>query len=412
MAIDVLKRQGKSAVTGLLGKNLRRVAGNIGSVIRGDIGGADSSVTAPINRTQQSTKMLSYPIDVGADPGIGNNGHYIMFFINEQQSAKLKFGDETDKDEGAMNLQKHAQKLKIPAVIKEFDVKSGGFIQKALANLTSKNILSGYTDIIGNLKTDTTGRIKHTPTAQNQVRTDDKNSTIKIQRAPTTRLDTAISMYMPTNIKVDYGAKYTDTEIGVFSEAVSSMITTNQSVSDIKDTIKNETGQVGEAGIAFGLKGLGEIPGFGGALETKEMLEGAIFADRMELAFKGIDKRKFSYEFKMMPRSQAEADQIQEIIYAFKFNMLPEFVGDTKGRKLKVPNTFDIQYMYQNAENSYLNKVSTCYLESMNVAYGGDRYKTFDASSTNAGAPPVETSISLNFLEIELITRERVAEGF
>ena len=33
MAIDVFKRQGKSAVTGLLGKNLRRIAGNIGSVI-------------------------------------------------------------------------------------------------------------------------------------------------------------------------------------------------------------------------------------------------------------------------------------------------------------------------------------------------------------------------------------------
>ena len=113
MAIDVLKRQGKSAVTGLLGKNLRRVAGNIGSVIRGDIGGADSSVTAPINRTQQSTKMLSYPIDVGADPGIGNNGHYIMFFINEQQSTKLKFGDETEKAQGGLDLpaRRHSQRL-------------------------------------------------------------------------------------------------------------------------------------------------------------------------------------------------------------------------------------------------------------------------------------------------------------
>ena len=82
MAIDVLKRQGKSAVTGILGKNLRRVAGNIGSVVRGDVGIGDSYETAPINRTKQSTKMLSFPLDVGADPGIGNHGHYIMFFIN------------------------------------------------------------------------------------------------------------------------------------------------------------------------------------------------------------------------------------------------------------------------------------------------------------------------------------------
>ena len=72
MAIDVFKRQGKSAVTGLLGKNLRRVAGNIGSVMRGDIG-SESSETAPLNRSKQSTKMLSFPLDVGADPGIGRH---------------------------------------------------------------------------------------------------------------------------------------------------------------------------------------------------------------------------------------------------------------------------------------------------------------------------------------------------
>ena len=411
MAIDVFKRQGKSAVTGLLGKNLRRVAGNIGNVIRGDIGGADSSVTAPINRTQQSTKMLTYPIDVGADPGIGNNGHYIMFFINEQQSTKLKFGDETDKPEGAMNIQKELQKRKIPAVVKQFDSKTGGFLQKAIANITSSNLLSGYTDVIGNLKTDTTGRIKHNPIIQ-KTRVDDKNSSIVVERAPTTRLDTAIAMYMPTDIKVSYGAEYTDTPIGQFTDAVVDVVQGGMSPEELKSSIANETGEIGEYGIRQGLKGLGEVPGFGGALEAKEMMEGVIFADRMELAFKGIGKRQFSYEFKMMPRSQAEADQIQEIIYAFKFNMMPEFVGDTKGRKLKVPNTFDIQYMYQNAENSYLNKVSTCFLEKMDVSYGGDRYKTFDASSTNAGAPPVETTISLNFLEIELITRERVAEGF
>ena len=412
MAIDVLKRQGKSAVTGLLGKNLRRVAGNVGSVLNGDIGGADSSVTAPINRTQQSTKMLSYPIDVGADPGIGNNGHYIMFFINEQQSTKLKFGDETEKAQGGLNLQKEIQKRKIPAVIKQFDTKIGGFLQKAFSNAISSNLISGYTDVIGNLKTDTTGRIKHDP-IKRTTRVSDKNSTIKIQRPQTTRLDTAITMYMPTSIKVNYGAEYKNQEIGVFTEAAASIISTG--VKDgqaLKDAIGKESEIIGEAGIRQGLKGIGNIPGFGGALEAKEMMSGVIFADRMELAFKRVGRRKFSYEFKMMPRSQAEADEIKKIIYAFKFNMMPEYEGDTKGRKLRVPNTFDIQYMYQNAENSYLNKVSTCFLEGMDVTYGGSRFKTFDASSTDAGAPPVETTLTLNFQEMEIITRERVREGF
>jgi len=411
MALDTLKRIGKSGAVGLLGKNLRRVAGNVGAVIRGDIGGPDSSTSAPINRTKQSTKMLSFPIDVGADPGIGNNGHYIMFFINEQKNVKLSFGDETAKSEGAQNMAKVMQQRGIPAVQKMFDSKLGSFVQKAIPNLLSNNIISGFTDIIGNLKTDVTGRIKHNPVIQD-TRVQEKRSSIGIDRAPTKRLDTAISMYMPASVQVQYGAEYTNTTIGVGTQALNNLSTTQLQTKEGRDAIKTEVKNVGAYMKREGIKGLSNIPGLGGIVEAAEMRDGVIFADRMELAFKGIGKRKFSFDFKMMPRSQAEADEIREIIYAFKFNMMPEYVGSTRGNQMKVPNTFDIQYMYQNTENNYINKISTCYLESMDVTYGGDRYKTFDSSSTDAGAPPVETSIKLKFLEIEMITREKIAEGF
>ena len=112
----------------------------------------------------------------------------------------------------------------------------------------------------------------------------------------------------------------------------------------------------------------------------------------------------------MMPRSKEEADQIAEIIFAFKFHMLPELGEGSKGRNLKVPSTFDIQYMYVNQENNYLHKISTCYLSNMDVTYGGSKYTTYEGNAD--GAPPVETAIKLTFKEIELITRERVEEGF
>ena len=411
MALDTLKRIGKSGAVGLLGKNLRRVAGNVGAVIRGDIGGPDSSTSAPINRTKQSTKMLSFPIDVGADPGIGNNGHYVMFFINEQQDLKLSFGDETEKPEGAMNMAKALQQKGIPAVQKMFDSKLGSFVQKAIPNLLSNNILSGFTDIIGNLKTDVTGRIKHNPIIQN-TRIEDKNASIGIERPRTTRLDTAISMYMPASVSVSYGADYVDTPIGVGTSELNKAGNVDLQSDAGRETIKSGLKNVGAAVKREGIDSLGKLDGLSGIREVAEMRDGVIFADRMELAFKGIGKRQFSFDFKMMPRSQAEADEIRDIIYAFKFNMMPEYVGTTKGNQMKVPNTFDIQYMYQNAENNYLNKISTCFLKDMSVTYGGDRYKTFDSSSTDAGAPPVETSIKLSFLEIEMITRERIAEGF
>ena len=146
------------------------------------------------------------------------------------------------------------------------------------------------------------------------------------------------------------------------------------------------------------------------------MSTGVVQTKRMELAFKGIGKRSFQYDFKMIPKSEEEANEVRKIIFAFKANMLPEFkTGNRSGRKLRVPNTFDIQYMYSSGENStqendYLHRISTCVLKNMDVTYGGDRYRTFTANED--GAPPIETSISLQFEELELITKERVYEGY
>ena len=36
--------------------------------------------------------------------------------------------------------------------------------------------------------------------------------------------------------------------------------------------------------------------------------------------------------------------------------------------------------MYVGKTNEYLHNISTCVLENMNVSYGGDRYKTFEAN--------------------------------
>ena len=46
----------------------------------------------------------------------------------------------------------------------------------------------------------------------------------------------------------------------------------------------------------------------------------------------------------------------------------------------------------------------------MDVSYGGSKYVTYDGNAD--GAPPVETAIALTFKEIELITKERIEDGF
>ena len=218
---------------------------------------------------------------------------------------------------------------------------------------------------------------------------------------------------MPADIQVTYGAGYKDQEIGTMAE---------NALEAYSAFTEGNYGAAGDAvvGMDEGAKQLlagmlttaiGALPGMGGIKEVFEMREGKVFSNRMEVAFTGLEKRKFNYTFKMIPRSQKEAEEIRAIIFAFKANMLPELDGDyEKGRRMITPNTFDIKYMYRGNENEYLNKISTCVLEGLQVKYGGTQFQAFEGNEQ--GAPVVETEITLNFREMETITRERIFEGF
>ena len=208
---------------------------------------------------------------------------------------------------------------------------------------------------------------------------------------------------------------YVDTEIGAGAKLGVDTYNNVMSGATASGAARQFMDQAGDAlgeGVLKAFQGaVGALPGFTGIREASEISSGVIIADRMELAFKGVAKRKFQFDFKMIPKNQREADEIRKIIFAFRSNMLPEFVGGNRaGRKMRVPNTFDIQYMYNGQENEYMQKISTCVLENVSVAYGGDRFRTF--TPNDEGAPPVETQITLNFAELEVITKERVFEGY
>ena len=88
-----------------------------------------------------------------------------------------------------------------------------------------------------------------------------------------------------------------------------------------------------------------------------EITTGAVIADRMELAFKNVDRRSFQYTFKMIPKNSREAEEIRKIVFAFKANMLPEMLEGRNRDTMTVPNTFNIQYMYKSKENEYIHRV-------------------------------------------------------
>jgi len=435
MALDFAK----GIATGVISNNLRKVAGNLPGMLGGRKGSAPSSPYKKLERvkSKHSVDNLTFPIDVDSDPGLGNHGHYMMFYINQQDHAKLSFGDPAEpKQDGGANVLEDlknrniatqenvviepAQYAQTSLAVERVKVKEAQYGLRAnthsIGQYTLNNPLGSNTQKVGSKGAPNKTGSRGISTGTNKgievgVATGGQN--IHVKRASTTRMNTAIAMYMPANVQVTYGANYTDTEIGSMAERAADTIKAfaeGDTTGGFEKLLNADSDLVKNAG-QFLLSGIGNLPGFGGAKELEAMKKGRIISNRMELAFKGINKRSFQYTFKMIPRNAKEAEEIQKIIHAFKFNMLPEMEGgDLSGRSFIVPNTFDIEYMYNGNQNQFLHKISTCVLESMNVTYGGDRYKTYTA--TSKGAPPTETTISLNFKEMEMITRERVEAGF
>ena len=322
---------------------------------------------------------------------------------------------QSELDSGLTNLQGKVGKLSDRAQSLELTNEIAGrlsaVVEEPVMDVISqaKNGIKNAAQVKEQLNADHSDEVH----AQN-VQSKGETRGFTIQRPARASLQTAIALYMPQEVNVRYGANWNEAEIGVLAQSVANAATRGGSGEDLTKTLQGIVDPTldGLAGnlTKSTLKIIGEL-GVTGALEAFETQTGVVVSDRFELAFRRIDRRSFSYVFTMIPKSRDEAETIRDIVQTFKENMMPEFLGDDQsGRRLKYPNTFEIEYMYDGQENQFLHKISECALVSMDVKYGGDRYRTF--RDEGDGPPPVETTLSLTFQELEILSKDRVKEGY
>lgn len=231
-------------------------------------------------------------------------------------------------------------------------------------------------------------------------------TTLSIKRAPTKRLSQAIALYMPAKLAVAHTANYGEQEMGAVVAGIASTIETLNSGMSNAAIAKELGAKVVEKGGAqlenMALVALDSTiaPGAKAALEISR---GTVMNNRTEMAFEGIGRREFSFEFRLLPNNAKEAETIENIVTAFRYHAMPEVEGsDLSGRTMITPSTFDIEYF----PNTHLHKISTSVLQTVSVSYGGDRPQFFDDDH------PVETQLTLGFKELEIITKERIQAGF
>ena len=248
------------------------------------------------------------------------------------------------------------------------------------------------------------GAFDTSPNPPGSIRQD--ATTLSLKRAPVKRLAESIALYMPAKIAVGHSANYGEQEMGVGVAAAASGLRTLDNNTDIMDIVKELGGKA--------LEGLKKESGqmllkaadatiLPGAKAAVEISQGKIQNNRTEMAFEGIGRREFSFDFRMLPNNAKEAETIEKIVTAFRFHAMPEVDGDSlTGRTMISPSTFDIEYF----PNTHLHKISTSVLQTVQVNYGGDRTQFF------VDDHPVETQLTLGFKELEIITKERIEDGF
>ena len=368
-------------------------------------------------------EILQYPLNAGNDGGMTPAGHHIQFEILEQDVGTIKFGElpkETnDEVVGISSLINNS------AVARDVVVSKNGSVftlvpalsQKAQSTLSEGNSSRAVQELGLNPFISGSAEVKRIQKQGARIR----NQTFA--RAPTSRLQSLIKLFMPPTVEVTYDPQYTDSDIGVGAKtAVGAIDTFVGTPGEFGKKLSKATENVFKDSAIIEKMGITAIdtlaPGFKAILFARS---GRAVNNRLELIFSGLSKRSFTFNFKFLPKSYQEAKAVYNIIRRFKFHMLPEIAGDvTTSRTFITPDVFDIKYMMSDGkENEYINKISTCVLENMNVKYGGDRYQTFDPSMAEAGAPdgmkapPVQTEMTLQFKELEIVTQNNVlARGF
>ena len=142
----------------------------------------------------------------------------------------------------------------------------------------------------------------------------------------------------------------------------------------------------------------------GGNITVDQLMareNGEVFNPNMELLFNGPTLRNFKFSYKMMPRSEQEAEQVRLIIRSLKSNMAVKTkaaAGQGGSFFLKTPNVFNLRYRTGNQDHSFLHKFKQCFLTDISVNYTGEA-----SHMTYADGTPVSMVMDLTFKELEPI---------
>lgn len=216
----------------------------------------------------------------------------------------------------------------------------------------------------------------------------------------TSRIDTSIALHLPNNLTFNYMQNWGGQDMGIAAKGYD-LIQNWDSVT--MEQVLNAA-KVGGANI------IASISQQLTPVNARDMLDfgrGAIKNPYRELLFQGSNNRAFVFQFKFTPRNPEETAEVKKICQQFKLHQAPEIAGEYGRAYFVYPSEFDISFIKKDGTtNEWINKISTCALTNCEIIYGDE-----GGYQVHSDDSPVEISLNLSFMEMEILTKNRIELG-
>lgn len=229
-----------------------------------------------------------------------------------------------------------------------------------------------------------------------------------------------ISLYLPVSLVITDNFGYDTPSLGVAGaagyQALSAgtgamgalgqaIVSGKQSITDMVNSAK--TPALARLALARGAQKLNETAG------AVASIAGAVSVNpNLRTQFRNVGIREFQFQFKFIPKSKKEADEIKNIINVFRKSAYPELIGGA-GEGLsagyKYPMVFDVSSWFMPAagkEGAKAVRVGTklknTFIRSISVNYNAG------SMAFHEDGTPAEIDLSFTMVEDRTLSREDV----
>ena len=228
-----------------------------------------------------------------------------------------------------------------------------------------------------------------------------------------------VDMYFPLTMQFNDNAQYDNASLGALGAGVEAAL---QGGAGVLEAAISEAGKsfksafdvirgnddLEEAAFRVGAARAIDKASFlsSGVANALTLQNRVIVNPNVRALFRGVGLREFTFQFKMIARSQREAEEVRRIVKHFRTEMYPDvYKIDEADIGFKFPNLFEISFSYNGITNRKIPKINYCYLRTVSTTVNPT------GGAMRRDGQPNEIDLTLSFVEYKTLNREDIEEG-